>query len=425
LGRINTIEYIIYNIEVKKMSKKRVVTLMIVLILVTNIITFGITNMVTIKYKDRVIIPTKEYDQLTSSYRKYSKAIGLESYVKDNFLKEVDEEKLQEGELKGMFQALEDPYSVYMTEDEFKDFMEHTKGIYGGIGVIVSPGDDNLITVVSPIEGTPGEKAGLKTGDKIIKVNGQEFTADNMDKAVKLMKGEPKTKVNLTVLRKGKDGKNDYIDMDIVREEIRLITVKSDVVEDNIGYMKITSFDDLTYEDFKKNLDSLMKKNISGLIIDLRNNPGGLLDVCVDIADEFLGEGVIVYTETRNGERTYEKSNKSHIDIPLVVLVNEGSASASEIFAGAIKDRNRGVLVGTKTFGKGIVQRIKQLSDGSGFKLTVSEYFTPNGTNIHGIGIEPDIVVDLPEDVKEIGIENLSQDVQLQTAIKKMKEMIK
>ena len=407
------------------MSKKRVVTLMIVLILVTNIITFGITNMVTIKYKDRVIIPTKEYDQLTSSYRKYSKAIGLESYVKDNFLKEVDEEKLQEGELKGMFQALEDPYSVYMTEDEFKDFMEHTKGIYGGIGVIVSPGDDNLITVVSPIEGTPGEKAGLKTGDKIIKVNGQEFTADNMDKAVKLMKGEPKTKVNLTVLRKGKDGKNDYIDMDIVREEIRLITVKSDVVEDNIGYMKITSFDDLTYEDFKKNLDSLMKKNISGLIIDLRNNPGGLLDVCVDIADEFLGEGVIVYTETRNGERTYEKSNKSHIDIPLVVLVNEGSASASEIFAGAIKDRNRGVLVGTKTFGKGIVQRIKQLSDGSGFKLTVSEYFTPNGTNIHGIGIEPDIVVDLPEDVKEIGVENLSQDVQLQTAIKKMKEMIK
>ena len=407
------------------MSKKRVVTLMIVLILVTNIITFGITNMVTIKYKDRVIIPTKEYDQLTSSYRKYSKAIGLESYVKDNFLKEVDEEKLQEGELKGMFQALEDPYSVYMTEDEFKDFMEHTKGIYGGIGVIVSPGDDNLITVVSPIEGTPGEKAGLKTGDKIIKVNGQEFTADNMDKAVKLMKGEPKTKVNLTVLRKGKDGKNDYIDMDIVREEIRLITVKSDVVEDNIGYMKITSFDDLTYEDFKKNLDSLMKKNISGLIIDLRNNPGGLLDVCVDIADEFLGEGVIVYTETRNGERTYEKSNKSHIDIPLVVLVNEGSASASEIFAGAIKDRNRGVLIGNKTFGKGIVQRIKQLSDGSGFKLTVSEYFTPNGTNIHGIGIEPDIVVDLPEDVKEIGIENLSQDVQLQTAIKKMKEMIK
>ena len=407
------------------MSKKRVVTIIVILILLTNIFTFGLTNMMTIKYKDKVIIPTKEYDQLTSSYKRYSKAIGLENYIKDNFLKEIDEQKLIEGQLKGMFQALEDPYSAYMTKDEFKDFTEHTKGIYGGIGVIVTPGEDNLITVVSPIEDTPGERAGLKTGDKIIKVNGEEFTADNMDKAVKLMKGEPKTTVSITVLRKDKNGKNDYIDIDIVREEIRLVTVKSNIIEDNIGYIKITSFDDLTYDDFKKDLNSLMKKNISGIILDLRSNPGGLLDVCVDIADEFLGEGVVVYTETRNGERTYEKSSKSHIDIPLVVLVNEGSASASEILAGAIKDRNRGILVGNKTFGKGVVQRIKQLSDGSGFKLTVSEYFTPNGVNIHGIGIEPDIVVDLPEEVEEIGIQNLKQDLQLQTAIKKMKEMIK
>ena len=406
------------------MSKKRVITLVVILILLTNIFTFSLTNMVTIKYKDKVIIPTKEYDQLTSSYRKYSKAIGLENYITDSFLKEIDEEKLIEGQLKGMFQALEDPYSVYMTKDEFKDFTEHTQGIYGGIGVIVTPGDDNLITVVSPIEDTPGERAGLKTGDKIIKVNGQEFTADNMDKAVNLMKGEPKTKVSITVLRKDKEGKNDYIDMDIIREKIRLVTVKSNVVDDNIGYIKITSFDDLTFDDFKRDLASLKKKNVSGIILDLRSNPGGLLDVCVDIADEFLGEGVIVYTEARNGERVYEKSDKAYIDIPLVVLVNEGSASASEILAGAIKDRGRGVLIGTKTFGKGIVQRIKQLSDGSGFKLTVSEYFTPSGVNIHGIGIEPDIVVDLPEEVEQIGIENLKEDLQLQTAIKKMKEMI-
>lgn len=407
------------------MSKKRVVTLMIILILVTNIITFGITNMATIKYKDRVIIPTNEYEQLISSYKKYSKAIGLENYIKESFLKEVDNKKLFEGQLKGMFQALEDPYSVYMTEDEFKDFVEHTKGVYGGIGVIVTPGDDNLITVVSPIEDTPGERAGIKTGDKIIKVNGQEFTADNMDKAVKLMKGEPKTKVSITILRKGKDGKNKYIDVDVVREEIRLVTVKSNIIEDNIGYIKITSFDDLTYEDFKKDLNFLIKKNVSGIILDLRNNPGGLLDVCVDIADEFLGEGVVVYTETRKGERVYEKSGKGHTDIPLVVLVNEGSASASEILAGAIKDRDRGILIGNRTFGKGIVQRIKQLSDGSGFKLTVSEYFTPNGINIHGIGIEPDIVVDLPEDVEGMGIDNLDKDIQLQTAIKKIKEIIK
>lgn len=398
---------------------------MVVLILLTNIITFGATNLLTIKYKDKVIVPTREYEQLTSSYKKYSKLIGLENHIKDNFLKDVDENKLMEGQLKGLFQALEDPYSVYMTEEEFISFAEHTQGLYGGIGVIVTPGDDNLITVVSPIEGTPGERAGLKTGDKIIKVNGEEFTADNMDKAVKLMKGEPKTTVSITVLRKDKDGKNDYIDIDIVREEIRLVTVKSDVIQEDIGYIKITSFDELTYEDFKKDLNTLMNKNVSGIILDLRNNPGGLLNVCVDIADEFLGEGVIVYTETRHGERAYERSNKKHIDIPLVLLVNEGSASASEILAGAVRDHNRGILIGNKTFGKGVVQRIRELSDGSGFKLTVSEYFTPNGTNIHGIGIEPDIIIDLPENVQEIGIENLSEDIQLQTAIEKIEEIIR
>lgn len=407
------------------MSKKRIITLMVILLLVTNILTFGLTNMVTIKYKDRVVIPTKEYQQLSTVYEKYSKAIGLETYVKDNFLREVDEKQLVEGQLKGLFQALEDPYSVYMTQEEFKDFAEHTKGVYGGIGVIVTPGDDNLITVVAPIEDTPGERAGLKTGDKIIKVEGQEFTADNMDKAVKLMKGKPKTKVSITILRKEKDGKNNYIDMDIMREEIRLVTVKSDLIGENIGYMRITSFDELTYEDFKKDLNSLMDKNISGLILDLRYNPGGLLDVCVDITDEFLDEGVIVYTETRTGERAYENSTKKHTNIPLIVLVNEGSASASEIFAGAIKDRNRGILIGNKTFGKGVVQRIKQLSDGSGFKLTTSEYFTPNGTNIHGIGIEPDIVIELPEDVEEIGVEHLDKDTQLKAAVGKMKEIIK
>ncbi|QQY80047.1 carboxyl-terminal processing protease [Keratinibaculum paraultunense] len=406
------------------MSKKRVITITVILLLVTNIVTFSLTNKVAIKQKDKVIIPKGEYEQLISSYKKYSKAMSLESYVKNYFLREVDEENLMEGQLKGMFQALEDPYSVYMTKEEFKDFTEHTKGVYGGIGVIITPGEDNLITVVAPIEGTPGERAGLKTGDKIIKVEGKEFTADNMDKATKLMKGKPNTKVNITILRKDKDGKNEYIDMEIVREEIRLVTVKSDILEDNIGYIRITSFDELTYEDFKKELKTLMDKKISGIILDLRNNPGGLLDVCVDIADEFLDEGIVVYTETRNGERTYEKSSAKHVDLPLVVLVNEGSASASEILAGAIKDRNRGILVGNKTFGKGIVQRIKQLSDGSGFKLTVSEYFTPNGTSIHGVGIEPNIVVDLPEGVDEIGIENLEKDTQLKVAIEKMKDMI-
>lgn len=407
------------------MSKKRSVVLIVVLLIITNIITFAMSNFIAIKFNDKVIVSADEYNYLHSSYEKYSKAIELENYIKNNFLGEVDSNKLMEGQLKGMFNALEDPYSVYMTQDEFKSFTEETEGVYGGIGVIVTPGDDNLITVVSPIEDTPGERAGIKTGDKIVKVNGEEFTAEEMDEAVKLMKGKPNTKVTVTILRTDKDGNNKYIDLDIIREEIRLVTVKSDIIEGNIGYIKITSFDELTYDDFKKQLDNLMDKNISGLILDLRNNPGGLLDVCVDIADELLGEGVIVYTQTKNGEKQYEKSDKAHVDIPLVLLVNEGSASASEILAGAIKDYGRGILIGNKTFGKGIVQRIRQLKDGSGFKLTVSEYFTPKGVNIHGIGIKPDIEVNLPEDIEGIGLEYLQQDTQLKTAIEKIKSMIK
>lgn len=406
------------------MSKKKTVVFTIALVLVTNIITFAVSTILPTPLNQKVMISKTEYNELSSFYNEYSKLMTVEESIKKNFLKEVDENKLIDGQLKGMLQSLDDPYSIYMTKEEFDDFMEHTKGVYGGIGVIVTPGEDNLITVVSPIEDTPGEKAGLRTGDKIIKINGEEFTADRMDAAVKIMKGKPGTDVNLIILREDKEGKKEQIEVNIKREEIRLKSVKASVIDNNIGYIKILSFDDLTYEDFKEELKSLQKQKVKGIVLDLRNNPGGLLDVCAEITDEFLDEGDIVYTETRNGEREYLKSNKKSIDLPLVLLVNEGSASASEILAGAIKDRERGVLVGTKTFGKGIVQRIFKLADGSGYKLTVSEYFTPNGTNIHGIGITPDVIIELPEDVTIIGPENLSEDIQLQKAIEIMKGKI-
>ncbi len=406
------------------MSKKKTLVFTIALVLVTNIITFAVSTILPTPLNQKVMISKTEYNELSSFYNEYSKLMTVEESIKKNFLKEVDENKLIDGQLKGMLQSLDDPYSIYMTKEEFDDFMEHTKGVYGGIGVIVTPGEDNLITVVSPIEDTPGEKAGLRTGDKIIKINGEEFTADRMDAAVKIMKGKPGTDVNLIILREDKEGKKEQIEVNIKREEIRLKSVKASVIDNNIGYIKILSFDDLTYEDFKEELKSLQKQKVKGIVLDLRNNPGGLLDVCAEITDEFLDEGDIVYTETRNGEREYLKSNKKSIDLPLVLLVNEGSASASEILAGAIKDRERGVLVGTKTFGKGIVQRIFKLADGSGYKLTVSEYFTPNGTNIHGIGITPDVIIELPEDVTIIGPENLSEDIQLQKAIEIMKGKI-
>ncbi|QAT60914.1 MULTISPECIES: S41 family peptidase [Tissierellales] len=406
------------------MSKKKKIIGIILLLVVTNVLTFIFSNVLSLTYDNKVILPKDEYNQLSDMYKKYSKNLALEDFIKKNYLKNVDEETLANGELKGMFQSLNDPYSTYMTKDEFEDFTEHTKGIYGGIGVIVTPGDDNLITVVSPIDGTPGEKAGIKTGDKITKVNGKEFNADTMDQAVKVMKGDPGTKVNITIVRKDKEGNNKEMDITIVREEIRLQTVSSDIIEGNIGYINITSFDDLTYKDFKKEINGLMDKNIKGIILDLRNNPGGLLDVCVDIADEFLDKGIVVYTQTRDGQKEYLRSDNDKIDLPLVVLVNKGSASASEILAGAIKDRGRGTLVGTTTFGKGIVQRIKQLSDGSGFKLTVSQYFTPKGINIHGVGIKPNVEVELPENVETIGVENLKNDTQLQKGLEILKGKI-
>ncbi len=406
------------------MGNKKSVLFFIVLLILTNAITFGLTNVLTLQFDNKVIVPKGEYEQLYTTYQDYSKVSYVENIIKENYLRDVDDSTLIDGQLKGLVQSLNDPYSQYLTADEYKELAEQTSGTYGGIGVIVTPGDDNYITVVSPIEDTPGERAGLKTGDKILSVDGVDFTAENMDAAVKVMKGEPNTNVTITIMRKDRDGNNETLDIEITREIIRLVTVKSSILDDALGYMKITSFDEITYEDFKADLNELEKRGVEGLIIDLRNNPGGLLNICADIADEFLGEVDIVYTETKNGEREYLKSNKSMTDLPLVVLINGGSASASEILAGAIRDHNRGELIGTTTFGKGVVQRIRPFEDGSGIKLTISEYFTPNGINIHGVGIEPDILVELPDDVEIIGLENIDGDIQLQKAMEVLKDKI-
>src|SRR5699024_3822253 len=406
------------------MSKKKIITISVILLILTNIVTFGLTNILSLQFNNKVIVPKKEYAEISSVLEEYSKILLLESIIEEDYLRDVDQDKFIQGQFKGVVQSLEDPYSQYLTEKEYKSLSEETSGSFGGIGVIVTPGDDNLITVVSPIEDTPGERAGIRSGDKIIKVDGEEYSAEEMDEAVEVMKGEPNTDVSLTIMRRD-NNVNEMIDMDITREKIRLETVKSNIIDDNIGYIKLTSFDELTYDDFKKALEELENSNVEGLLIDLRNNPGGLLDSTADIANELLDKGDIVYTEDKNGKREYLKSDESHTELPLVVLVNEGSASASEILAGAIQDHNRGEIIGTTTFGKGVVQRIKPLSDGSAIKLTISEYFTPNGTSIHGIGVKPDIEVELNEDVEVIGVENLNEDNQLKEAMDVLKEKIK
>ena len=406
------------------MSKRKMVVIFIALLLITNLATLAIGNFVSVFVGNRVIMERSEFEELNQVYQENAKIQQVKHVIDEMYLREYDQEDLYEGQIKGMVEALGDPYSIYMTRDEYESFNMETDGIYGGIGIIVTPGEDDLITVVSPIEDTPGERAGIRTGDKIIKVEGKEYFSETMDEAVSLMRGEPNTEVQITIMRRDKDGNTETFDLNITREIIRLQSVKSGVIQEDIGYIRLTAFDNLTYEDFMKALMDIQSEGVKGIVLDLRSNPGGLLNVSVDIADELLGEGTVVYTEDKYGQRQYEESDGKMVDLPLVVLVNEGSASASEILAGAIRDLDRGTLVGTTTFGKGLVQRIRDLTDGSGIKLTVSEYFTPDGINIHGTGIEPDVVVELNEDVEGIGLDYLDQDNQLQKAIEVLREKL-
>ncbi len=399
-------------------TKAFVVTAVVVIIAIA--LTVVGTSFIGLRIDERVIISTDQYNEFVELNNKYSKNEFVEEYIENNFLYEV-EGSLQDGSLKGMMETLDDPYSEYLDVESMNSLIEQTSGEYSGIGIYVSISEDNKIIVISPIEDTPAEKAGIKTGDKIIKVNGVEYTGEEMTNAVKVMKGKPGTEVTITVEREKPSGELNVFDLTIERANIKIQTVKYGELEDDIGYIRITTFDDPTAEDFKKALVELTEeKEIKGLILDLRFNPGGLLDSVVEIADELLGKTVITYTQTKDGEREYYNSDKSSVDIPLVVLINEGSASASEILAGAIKDTERGVLVGNKSFGKGIVQRIIPLEDGSGFKLTVSEYFTPDNINIHDIGIEPDVNIDLNEKSMEeglYGMEYFEEDNQLQRAV--------
>lgn len=393
-------------------SKRKAIVGALIIVILTTILNFTVAGIVTSPLGFG-------YATQKNVYKQYEKFLTLKDYLQKNYYKELDEEKLIEGAIKGMFDSIGDPYTLYMDAEEYRDLMTRTQGTYGGIGVIVTPGEDGYVTVVSPIEDTPGEKAGLIPGDRIISVNGEAIFGDKLDYAVDLMKGKPGTEITLAISR---DGKDKIFDVNITREEIRLKTVRSEIIEGDIGYIRISMFDEQTAKDFKEHLESLKKKKIKGVVLDLRNNPGGLLDKCVEIADEILGEQVIVYTEDRNGNRNVERSDKRQLELPIAVLVNKGSASASEILAGAIKDSKKGKVIGTTTFGKGLVQHVKPLTDGTGFKFTISEYFTPNGINIHGIGVEPDIIVELPEELKDEVIIEPHQDTQLKKAIEVLRK---
>ncbi|MGB7606265.1 MAG: S41 family peptidase [Lutisporaceae bacterium] len=398
-------------------SKNKVVLLSIVLVLITAFLTFMITNTVEIALGSRVVISNSDFQDL----KELQKLLSLKEYIKDNYVDGAEDDTLITGAIKGLFESLNDPYSIYMTASEFKNLSEATSGNFGGIGVIVTKNDEGYITVVAPVEDTPGERAGIKTNDKIMKVDNTDIVGMDLDKAVDLIKGQPGTKVNLTILR---ENVSQPLSFEIQRELINQKAVKSKMLDNKIGYLRLSSFDEDAGKDFKNALTSLKAQNMKGLILDLRQNPGGYVRECVEIADELLDEGMVVYTEDINKERQVYSSNKGKLTVPLIILIDEGSASASEILAGAIKDRNAGLLIGTKTFGKGLVQSVEGLGDGSGVKLTTQKYYTPNGISINKIGIEPNIEVKALE-IKEGQRQEDIKDVQLDRAVEEMLKLIK
>ena len=316
----------------------------------------------------------------------------IETLIDENFyLDEVSAEVLREGAYDGIVAALDDIYSVYYTPEEAEEVFQQSEGIYYGIGAYVQMDTvTGYAKITGTIKDTPAEEAGLQAGDILYKVNGEDMAGLDVSQVVLHIKGEEGTSVHLTLVRG-----NEYVEVDVERRKIESPTIEYSMLDDGMGYVQIVEFDDVTVNQFQEAVTALEKENVKGLILDLRGNPGGNLYSVVEIADMLLDKGKILYTEDKKGrQEVYNSGDGTIIDVPMVVLVDGNSASASEVLSGALKDHGKATLVGTTTFGKGIVQTIRTLKDGSAIKLTISAYYTPAGTNIHGTGIEPDVVVE-------------------------------
>lgn len=347
------------------------------------------------------------------------KMIAIEDVIHKFYLEDTDAETLENGVYSGMIEALGDPYSDYYSAEELKEMEQDVEGIYFGIGAYVGIDTATQLPVVSGvIEGTPAEEACLRDGDLIYMVDDTLTQGMDTSDVVALIRGEENTIVHLTLIREGED---DYVEVDVTRRKVESPTVNHEMLDNNIAYIQITEFDQVTIDQFAEALAVCKGSNMEGLILDLRSNPGGSLTAVCEIARKILPKGLIVYTEDKYGEREeLTCDGQNEIQVPMVVLVNDYSASASEILAGAIQDYEKGVLMGTQTYGKGIVQRIISLSDGSAVKLTISNYYTPKGRNIHKVGVEPDVIVEFDGDAYY----NEGFDNQLEEAVKYMKEQL-
>ena len=400
-------------------NKKSRIYKTIMLVILIAFITFLITAIGFYEYYINggntgfLIGSSSDNTNIDSELKKYR------ALIDKYYLGEVNEEDLKEGAISGYIEGLGDEYSEYISKEDMEEYMQDTMGNFVGIGIyMVNDTETNRIMVLSPIKGSPAEKAGILPGDYIMKINGESYTGEDNSIAASKIKGEEGTTVQLEILRG-----TETLNFEIKRENVIVNPVEGKVLENNIGYIEFTSFDENTAEEFKAKFEELQKSNIKSLIIDLRNNGGGLVDQALEIAGYIADkDSVLLYEVDKNNNEEVKKSKKDPIiNMPVVLLVNENTASASEILAGALKDLGKAKIVGTKTYGKGVIQELLTLKDGSGLKITSQKYLTPNKTEINKIGIEPDETVELPETVKNILNVEEKDDTQLQKAIEILK----
>ena len=397
-------------------NKKYKVYKMLMIVALSVFITFMITSISLYTYfvENPVSVSANNTNKdISSKLTKYREII--DKY----FLGDVDDEKLEEGAIKGYIEGLGDPYTEYISKADMDTYLDDTMGNFVGIGIyMIKNTQYDKIQVLSTIKGGPAEKVGIQAGDLIVSVDGVDYKASDMTVASNNIKGEAGTKVVVEILRGA-----ETIKYEITREKVKVNQVEGKVISNNIGYIQFTSFDETTAEDFKAKYEELAKQNIKSLIIDLRNNGGGIVDQALEIADYMTDkDSVLLYEVDKNNKETVRKSkNDAIINMPIIILTNENTASASEILAGALKDLGKAKTVGTTTYGKGVIQQILKLNDGSGIKITIEEYQTPNRNKIHKVGIEPDEKVELPESVQNSLSIKESEDTQLQKAIEMLK----
>lgn len=353
-----------------------------------------------------------------------AKAEIMERYLDKYYVEEFDETLVEEMLFSGMAAGVGDRYTYYMSEETLEQYLENTNGNFDGVGIEVYTNQDGEVVISRVMEGQPAQQAGLQEGDVIVGVNGEDMRGKMMSDVAAKIRGKAGTEVTIEVLRKST---GETLEMTMERAVVVMESVDSRMINGKIGYISISGFKENTYDQFKVALDGLQKEGMKGLILDLRDNPGGLVKSVYQIGEELLPEGTMVYTLDKQEKREDLKCDGEYLDIPLVVLVNENSASASEILAGAVKDTDRGTLVGVQTFGKGLVQRLFTLPDGSGLNVTIQKYYTPKGTSIHGIGIEPDEVVQLREKYLTTSLTDIpeGEDDQLQKALEVLRKEMK